>query len=126
MGLLDGVIQSVIAQSFNFLFLDATLTRQIVTEGEGGEVTESFGEPIPIKAVRERTTQAQRDADGATARDVSLIIMHLDRNGVALGNLKPKDRVELQGVNYVLGAPIEEDPAHATFVARGTPLLGVG
>lgn len=114
-GLLDGGLQAVFGAAFGGLYLDATLHRQGLTFASDGDVTEPGDTNEPVKAHFDRVTEAMRQAEGYSEKDVAILIL---QDGVSAAPTTD-DELTLGGQRWkIVGLP-DEDPARTYWLVRG-------
>lgn len=120
MSLLNGALAGVFAAAFRPIYLPAYVHRYGPMQyDDGGSVVPSEPDLIDAFAQVDQCTEAMRQAEGYTERDVRLIVL---REGV--GELTTDDRVELLSgpcTGVYLVQSIGVDPAGAYLDCRARP-----
>lgn len=119
--LLNGGLAGVFAAAFAPLYLPGYVHRYEAPSFDDGGSIVAGNEPdmIDCRVQVDRCTEAMRQAEGYTDRDVRLLVL---REGV--GALTTDDRVEvLSGpcMGIYLVSSVEVDPAGAAFDCRARP-----
>lgn len=121
MGLLDGGLQAIFGNVFGPLLLPGTLHKSSWTTDNEGTISEEFTN-YPIKAMEEVVSEAVRAQAGIPSQDAKFIVLQL---GVGT-TLKQGDQITLRGRRWVFRAPIDEDPAQASWMGWASPLSAPG
>lgn len=117
MGLLDGGLQTIFGNVFGPLLLDATLHKASQFFDDGGSVLESFNN-YPCKAMEETVSAVVRAQAGIPAKDVRFIVLQLSVGA----KLEPGDELTIRGARWKLRAPVDQDPAQASWGVWASPL----
>lgn len=117
MGLLDGGGAAIMAAVFGGMYLDADLYRPATTPNGKGGGTTSDGTPQAVKIQLEAATEAMRQTQGYTARDVRILML---ANGVD----RPTTEHEIAhgGIRYAITGPVGRDPCGAYWDIHGRPI----
>lgn len=115
MALLDGGLRAVFGAAFGGIYLDATLHRQGLTFGTGGDVSAPSDTDEAVKAHFDAITEAMRQAQGYSEQDVAILIL---QEGVTAAPTTD-DEITLSGQRWKIAGPITEDPARTYWLARG-------
>jgi hypothetical protein len=116
MGLLDGGLQNIFGNVFGPLLLGGTLHKSTWTTDNEGTITETFTS-YPVRAMEEIVSAAVRAQAGIPSDDAKFIVLQL---GVG-ATLEQGDHITLRGRRWVFRAPIDEDPAQASWTAWASP-----
>lgn len=116
MGLLDGGGAALMASVFGGIYLDATLHRPTTTDDGMGGGSSTFADE-PVKVQLEAVTEAMRQAEGYTDRDVRILML-------ASGVPRPNSdcEVTVSGTRYAIQPPVGTDPAQSYWDMRGRPV----
>jgi hypothetical protein len=117
MGFLDGGGAALMASVFGGIYLDATLHRPTTTDnGKGGGSVNPDDVGTPVKVQMESATEAMRQAEGYTVRDVRFLML-------ALGVDHPDTdcQITFNGVRHAIVGPVGRDPAGAYWDIHGRP-----
>lgn len=114
-GLLDGGLQGVFGAAFGGIYLDATLHRKGLVFASDGGVSSPGDSDEPVKAHFASVTEAMRQAEGYSERDVALLIL---QSGVSAAPTTD-DAITLSGQRWAIAGPITEDPARTHWLVRG-------
>lgn len=117
MGVLDG-LSEVFGKVFGVIFPDGGLRK--VTLGDNGKGGYSSSHvDHPVKVLVETCDDEQRQAEGYTERDASLIIL---RYGVQV-ELNLDDKIWADNQWWLAKSPLRADPVRAAWIVRGTPTV---
>jgi hypothetical protein len=113
MALLDGDIAATFSAALSGLYLDASLFRWGGTDDGQGGGTSGFGDPEPVKAQLDATTQAQRLAEGYSDTDQRILVL-------AAGVTAPTtdDEITVRSIRWKI-ASVATDPAASYYDLRG-------
>lgn len=121
MGLLDGGLKAVFGKAFAPIFIGGAIYVPELTRDLGDDITPVWGDGVPCKLAILECNQTMRQAPNYTIEDVRIIIL---QSGVDL-TLTTDCHVLARGTRYKLNSPLTQDPAQATWEARGTPIQPV-
>lgn len=102
---------------FGGTYLPATLHRSTTThDGAGGGSTTFADEAVKIQL--EAATEAMRQREGYTARDVRILML---AHGVDRPDTECEITHDASGVRYVITGPVGTDPCSAYWDIHGRP-----
>lgn len=112
------VVKGILVAGLEFVYDDGLIHRTVLTDdGRGGIIT-AGPIKVPCKVQLGEVTDYMRLEEGYTSKDVGLFVLQTE--GL---QLNPDDELEYDDQLYSLGA-LNEDPARAAWVVRGTPKNG--
>lgn len=123
MGLLDGGLQRVALGAFGAVLLTGKFQRQVSTETRDDRGRIEKGQrpaPTDFKGFYETVTDRMR-AEGYGNRDVQVVMLQLDPQGMQIPKPVAGDIIQLRGETHQVAEPISQDPAMASWTMRGTP-----
>lgn len=116
MGLLDtNQLQKAFGSAFKSIYGSGQLIRITMQRQPEGTIVPTEQSPVPIKVQVDQMTEAMRRQEGASDRDVRILVLQDGLTGPALTS---DDVVIAQGVRWKLFG-LTQDPARAYYEARG-------